>query len=236
MNAALESLASTIDHERATGAAILARAVGRWPKGTTAALAHRFEHDSSPRVRATALVALIRRAPLTRAQRVWNRAVGDTDAAVRLRAVQLAPFLDRRRLATAARQKRDEPSIVTALVRCTSDVDDLVAEGACFALGEVELSHDIASAVNCLVDIVEHNEEPLVREAAVAALGSIGDERGRDAILLACNDKPAVRRRAVLALAAFEGVDVEAAIKRALTDVDWQVRQAAEDLSDPPHE
>ena len=236
MNAALESLASTIDHERATGAAILARAVGRWPKGTTAALAHRFEHDSSPRVRATALAALTRRAPLARAERVWNHALDDTDAVVRRRAVQLAPFLDRRRLATPARAQRHESSIIAALLRGTSDIDDLVAEGACFALGEVELSHDIASAVNCLAGIVEHNEEPLVREAAVAALGSIGDERGRDAILLACNDKPAVRRRAVLALAAFEGADVEAAINRALTDVDWQVRQAAEDLSDVPNE
>jgi len=41
----------------------------------------------------------------------------------------------------------------------------------------------------------------------------------------------AIRRRAVLALAAFEGPEVEAAIERALTDTDWQVRQAAEDLT-----
>jgi hypothetical protein len=34
----------------------------------------------------------------------------------------------------------------------------------------------------------------------------------------------------VLALAPFEGDDVEEAIERALTDRDWQVRQAAEDL------
>ena len=38
------------------------------------------------------------------------------------------------------------------------------------------------------------------------------------------------RRRAVLALAAFEGDGVEAALTRALDDRDWQVRQAAEDL------
>ena len=37
-----------------------------------------------------------------------------------------------------------------------------------------------------------------------------------------------------LALAAFEGPEVEAAIERALTDTDWQVRQAAEDLSLDP--
>jgi hypothetical protein len=40
-----------------------------------------------------------------------------------------------------------------------------------------------------------------------------------------------VRRRAVLALAPFEGPDVDAALARARDDRDWQVRQAAEDVS-----
>jgi len=40
-----------------------------------------------------------------------------------------------------------------------------------------------------------------------------------------------VRRRAVLALAPFEGPEVDAALTRALDDRDWQVRQAAEDVS-----
>jgi hypothetical protein len=39
-----------------------------------------------------------------------------------------------------------------------------------------------------------------------------------------------VRRRAVLALAPFDGPEVDAAIDAALEDRDWQVRQAAEDL------
>ena len=64
----------------------------------------------------------------------------------------------------------------------------------------------------------------------VAALGAIGDERGVDAIIAATTDKPAVRRRAVLALPRSTATAVEAAIERALTDRDWQVRQAAEDL------
>jgi hypothetical protein len=34
----------------------------------------------------------------------------------------------------------------------------------------------------------------------------------------------------VLALAPFEGPEVDAALERARTDRDWQVRQAAEDL------
>jgi hypothetical protein len=41
-----------------------------------------------------------------------------------------------------------------------------------------------------------------------------------------------VRRRAVLALAAFDGPEVEDALADARTDADWQTRQAAEDLTD----
>jgi HEAT repeat protein len=72
-----------------------------------------------------------------------------------------------------------------------------------------------------------------VREACAAALGSLGDARGLQAILSACTDKPAVRRRAILALAAFEGDEVDAALSAALEDKDWQVRQNAEDLINP---
>ena len=65
---------------------------------------------------------------------------------------------------------------------------------------------------------------------AVAALGAIGDPRGLPTILHGCADKPAVRRRAVLALAPFDGEAVDAALQAALVDRDWQVRQAAEDV------
>jgi HEAT repeat protein len=73
--------------------------------------------------------------------------------------------------------------------------------------------------------------DALVREACAAALGAIGDPRGLPTILHACTDKPAVRRRAVLALAPFDGDEVDAALQAALADRDWQVRQAAEDVS-----
>ena len=80
-----------------------------------------------------------------------------------------------------------------------------------------------------------------MREAAVAALGALGDDRALDAILAATTDRPAIRRRAVLALAPY--VDPEhhgrggvAALERALADRDWQVRQAAEDILRAGHE
>ena len=86
-------------------------------------------------------------------------------------------------------------------------------------------------ASSSLVPVATEHDDPLVRESAIAALGALGDPAGLPAVLAGCSDKPAIRRRAVLALAAFEGETVEAALSRA-EDPDWQVRQAAEDL---PH-
>jgi HEAT repeat protein len=82
-----------------------------------------------------------------------------------------------------------------------------------------------------LAGVATGHDDALAREAAVAALGALGDEAGLPAILAACRDKPTIRRRAVLALAPFEGDGVEAALVAARTDRDWQVRQAAEDLT-----
>ena len=64
----------------------------------------------------------------------------------------------------------------------------------------------------------------------MAALGSLRVVAGLPAVLAALDDKPAVRRRAVVALAGFDGPVVDAALAKAAEDVDWQVRQVAEDL------
>ena len=103
------------------------------------------------------------------------------------------------------------------------DEDPRVRAGA---LGALERCHalDDATLRAALTD-------PLVREAAVAALGSLGDERGLDAILHACADRATVRRRAVLALAPFDTPAVRVALAAARHDRDWQVRQSAEDLA-----
>jgi HEAT repeat protein len=101
-----------------------------------------------------------------------------------------------------------------------------VAEVAAWALGE----RAETTAVAALSAMAGSHEDALCREAAVAALGAIGDRRGLPSILAALADKPAVRRRAVIALAPFEGPEVDAALRRAAQDRDWQVRQAAEDL------
>ena len=66
----------------------------------------------------------------------------------------------------------------------------------------------------------------------MGALGSLGDPAGPPAILAGTRDKATVRRRAVIALAPFDGPEVDEALAAALTDRDWQVRQAAEDLTE----
>jgi HEAT repeat protein len=109
-----------------------------------------------------------------------------------------------------------------------ADADPLVAEAAAYALGEHP--RPARRAVTALERAATSHPDPLVREAAVSALGAIGEPASLPVVLDACDDKPAIRRRAVLALAAFDGEDVEACLRRALDDRDWQVRQAAEEL------
>jgi len=115
------------------------------------------------------------------------------------------------------------------LLPLLDDADPSVVEVAAWSCGEHESNR--ADVVDRLIELADH-DEALVRESAVAALGAIGDGRALPTIIAAATgDKPAVRRRAVLALAPFEGPEVDAAIESALTDRDWQVRQSAEDLA-----
>ncbi len=181
--------------------------------------ARRGLDDPAPAVRATALGALSRIGRLEPG--AWRSGLDDPAPEVRRRASELG--------VTFGQQA------VTFLVRRLADEDPSVAEAASFALGE--LAGEADAAVSALAAVARGHADPLVREAAVAALGAVGAPEGLEAILAATTDKPAVRRRAVLALAPFEGPDVDAALARALQDRDWQVRQAAEDLtgeSSPP--
>jgi HEAT repeat protein len=183
-----------------------------------AELAGAARDDPDARVRVAALGALVRGAGRSVASAAWRRAVTDRDAAVRRRATELAPAL--------------APPPVTGLLTLLDDDDPLVAESAAWALGEVEWSSRTRARVGrALSGAATRHPDPLVRESAVAALGALGDPAGLPAVLAACADRPAIRRRAVLALAPFSGAEVDAALARALTDPDWQVRQAAEDLT-----
>lgn len=176
--------------------------------------------NSDPRVRGAALGALVR-AGGRPARTAWPHAAQDPDPAVRRRAAELAPSV--------------VPAPVVGLLALLTDSDAFVAETAAWALGELPWAgRTRARVVRALAEASGAHPDPLVRESAVAALGAIGDPRGLPAILVACGDRPPIRRRAVLALAPFDGPEVEAALAAALTDSDWQVRQAAEDLSHSP--
>jgi HEAT repeat protein len=131
-------------------------------------------------------------------------------------------------------QGAGEAELVDALVRVLStDSCESVVESAAWSLGEAG-SHCGRAAVEGLERVATEHADPLCRESAVAALGAIGDPHGLDTVLLALEDKAAVRRRAAIALAAFDDPRVDAAWGRCLEDRDWQVRQAAEDLLGRP--
>jgi HEAT repeat protein len=166
-----------------------------------------------PVVRTAALGALARIGLLTFGD--VSVAADDPDPRVRARAAEMAVAFG--------------GSSVPLLIGMLSDQEARVAESGCFALGEI--GPDAAAAVPELSAVVRDHPDALCREAAVAALGAVGAPPGLPAILAATADKPAVRRRAILALAPFSGPEVDAALERALGDRDWQVRQAAEDLT-----
>ena len=178
------------------------------------AVARGLLSDADPGVRAAALGALGRMGRRTPAD--LRTALTDGEPAVRRRACELAvavPGVD--------------------LVPLLSDADPSVVEVAAWGLGERGPQAG-ESAVLELARLATDHEDALCREAAVAALGAVGDPAGLPAVLAATGDRPAVRRRAIIALAPFEGQEVDEALRRALQDRDRQVRQAAEDLLEEP--
>ncbi len=167
--------------------------------------------DGAPAVRVAALGALARMQRLGSSE--LADALADQESAVRRRACELSigiPGIDL------------EPLL--------GDPEPLVVEAAAWAVGE----RGDGTVVEAVARVATEHADPLCREAAVAALGAIGDDRGLPAVLAGQADRPAVRRRAVIALAAFQGPAVDAALDRARQDRDWQVRQAAEDILDEP--
>jgi HEAT repeat protein len=150
-------------------------------------------------------------------------AMADPDPGVRRRACDLAG-------------RYLEAPLVGSLVESLADEVPSVAEAACYALGELlgeeRGTGPAPEAVAALAVTATAHADPLCREAAVAALGAIGSPDGLPAVLAALADKPAIRRRGAVALAAFEGEEVDAALVKAKGDADWQVRQVAEDLLD----
>jgi HEAT repeat protein len=169
--------------------------------------------DEAAPVRASALGALARMGLVREGDVV--RAMADPSPEVRRRALEVAI-----------------PHRALPLVGLLADRDDTVVEQAAWACGERQPPD--TGSVEALAEVATSHADALCREAAVAALGAIGHPDGLPAVLRATGDKATVRRRAVIALAPFDGPEVDAALQRALEDRDWQVRQAAEDQLQPP--
>ncbi|MDP4692557.1 MAG: HEAT repeat domain-containing protein [Ilumatobacteraceae bacterium] len=177
-------------------------------KGNAELLCTAFAHDNH-HIRSLALHGLLKNNVLTDEQ--VRSAEVDPSRLVRHRLAQLGAV---------------EPRINLSIL--LHDVDFAVAETAAWSLGErVDVTPDEFAL---LLEGGAHHDHAIVRESCIAALGAIGNPRAVPVILEGCNDKPAVRRRAILALAPFDGPEVTAALEKALLDRDWQVRQAAEDL------
>ena len=168
-----------------------------------------LEHPE-PDVRATALRVLDNEGKLEKG--IVERSLSDS------------AFKVRNALAYLISTNRDIPALKFLL-----DEDAEIVEVACWSIGE--RGDASAEVLDVLQSITESHSDSLCRESAVAALGALGNRDALGSILKAVEDIATVRRRAVLALAPFDGPEVELAIAKALEDRDWQVRQAAEDIS-----
>ncbi len=189
-----------------------------------AAVAERLLNDPDAGVRAAALGALARCGAL-QAEQV-GRALGDEAAEVRCRAAELAP-----------------PDV--ELVRLLSDPDASVVEVVAAALGERDRD---SGPVEELCRVARGHDDPLCRESAVAALGAIAAGLDAEAgvphdaargmalemLLAAMDDRPQIRRRALLGLYQFDDDRAADAVRAALEDRDRQVRAVAGELLGVP--
>ena len=174
----------------------------------------RYLDDPDARRRVLALRAAQRRALISAGY--WRAALTDADVDVR-----------RESLTLIAAATQVDASLLSLVVAALRDHDALVVDAAAFALGE----HLHVDAIEELIAVATGHDDARCRESAIAALGAIGDDRARPAIIAALEDRPPVRRRAIVALANFEGPDIDAALARASEDRDWQVRAAVDQLS-----
>jgi HEAT repeat protein len=148
---------------------------------------------------------------------LWREVLTDSDVDVRRDALQ-----------QLAHAKLEDTSVLDDVIALLDEEDALVVDAAAFALGE----HLYVGAVVPLCVTAAEHDDARCRESAIASLGAIGDDRARATIIAALQDKPPIRRRAVVALSNFEGPDIDAALDEAGEDKDWQVRSAVAQLRD----
>ena len=198
--------------------------------------------DPDPKVREAALRALDRTGAAGRDD--LERALADEHPAVRMAALELAAGRPEIPAASVAAGLEDpDPRVVEVAAWACGELGsdaggadlsaDLVGDvsgGDCGELGSDAGGADLSGVISALASVAAGHVDALCRESAVAALGSLAHPSGLPAVVAGLDDKPAVRRRAVIALAAFDGPDADAALDRARSDRDRQVREAVEEM------
>lgn len=185
-----------------------------------AVLAAQYLADQDATVRAAALGALARCDELSAGH--IRSALSDRAAGVRRRAVELAPA-------------------GVDLTPMLDDSDASVVESTAAALGERDWD---PAPVPDLCRIARSHDDPLCRESAIAALGAIAAGVGAiaadigtavlDTLLAAMDDRPQIRRRALLGLHQFDDDRAVDAVHASLEDRDRQVRAVAGELLGVP--
>ncbi len=181
-----------------------------------------------------------------------NLSIESGDPGIRKRAIRAAPDAstqDRLQLLTRGfadrdpRVRREAAEIAgtdTTLGECTieqlsrqvgSDIDPACREAAAFAIGECGSPDE----GRCLFGLIKNDDSSIAREAMFAAIGAIAvrhpgelDDDIDTVVRHSRHDKPAVRRRCIVALTAFDLDEARQAMLDALSDRDRYVRQTAE--------
>jgi len=178
------------------------------------------------------LAALLETLPdelLAQGHRAYQRRFGPDEA---LLAVALAH--PDQRVGIAAVTAVPRALLTSELARqWMQDPSWLVAEYGAYVAGELEDS----SLVTTLITLASGHEEMLVREAALASLGAIGDQRGLPVVIEALRSKNVyLRRRALVVSVAFESDELTRAVEELRNDRDAQIRQLFVDLERDPYQ
>lgn len=211
-----------------------------------AAVAERLLNDPDAGVRAAALGALARCGAL-QAEQV-RRALGDEAAAVRSRAAELAPpdvelvgllsdpDASVVEVVAAALGERDrDAGPVGELCRVARSHDDpLCRESAVAALGAIAAGLDAEDGAPQEAAADLESGPGAAQEAAAEATRVAARGMALEMLLAAMDDRPQIRRRALLGLYQFDDDRAADAVRAALEDRDRQVRAVAGELLGVP--
>ncbi|MCL5972861.1 MAG: HEAT repeat domain-containing protein [Ferrimicrobium sp.] len=184
-------------------------------------------HGDRGRVRS--LVASLPDERVAQGHRAYQRRFGPDEEMLEIALAHPDPRVG---VAAVTAVPRDKLRVAHAQ-RWMNDPSWLVVEFGAYVAGELEEP----SLVPRLVELAQGHEEPLVREAALASLGAIGDARALPVVLEALRSKNVyLRRRALVISVAFDSDELSSAVEALRDDRDAQIRQLFVDLERDPYQ